>query len=79
MGEMRSVRLEGTALAILLLLGVSCKRESQGGAGALTASLIFDNASPKLRAALTTPVDFRLNDDHFARWAEAESNLEELR
>ena len=79
MAQMRTARLEATVLLILLLLlAGSCKRETQNGAGALSASLIFDNASPELREALTSRVDFRINGDNFARWAEAQSNLEEL-
>lgn len=79
MARIRSGRLEGAALVILLLLlAGSCKRESRDGAGALTASLIFDNASPEVREALTSRVDFRINDDNFERWVEAQKNLEEL-
>ena len=69
MAQMRSVRFKYAALAILLLLVVgSCKRENRDGTGALTASLIFDNASPDVREALASSVDFRINDDNFARW-----------
>jgi hypothetical protein len=79
MGEMRSSRLRGAVpLIALLLLAVRCKREIPDGTGALTSSLIFDGASPEVREALASPVDFRLNDDNFARWEEAQRNLEKL-
>ena len=79
MTQARSVRFGTAALAILLLLvGVSCKRENQNGTAALTASLIFNDASSEVREALASHVDFRINDDNFARWSEAQSNLEQL-
>ena len=50
MGQMGLVRSRSGALAILLLLAAgSCKRESGDGTESLTASLIFDNASPDAR------------------------------
>lgn len=78
MAHSRSVKLEGAAMVILLLIPAGCKREIRDGAGALTASLIFDNASPEVREALASRVEFRINDDNFARWEEAQANLEEL-
>ncbi len=79
MAQMRSVRFKYAALTILLMLVAGgCKRENRDGTGALTASLIFDNASPDVREALASSVDFRINDDNFARWEEAQRNLEEL-
>ncbi|MDP9201656.1 MAG: hypothetical protein M3P26_06955 [Gemmatimonadota bacterium] len=77
MGQLRSVRLKA-ALLISLLLLAACKRESRDGARVLTASLIFDNASPEVREALASRVDFRINDDNFARWEQAQRNLEKL-
>lgn len=78
MAQMRAVRLEGAALILVLLVAAGCKRESPHGPAALTASLIFDNASSEVRKALASRVDFRLDDDNFARWTEAQTNLEEL-
>lgn len=79
MAQIRPVRLEGAALVILLLvLAGSCKRESRDGAEALTASLVFDNASPEVREALASRVDFRIDDANFGRWEEAQNNLDEL-
>ena len=79
MARLDSTPLKGAALLVLLLLPlVGCKRETRNGTEALGSSLIFDNVSPEAREALATPVDFRINDDNFARWEEAQSNLEDL-
>jgi hypothetical protein len=80
MALIRSRRLEGGVLSLLLVLLVAggCKGERQDGESALAASLIFDNASPEAREALSVPIDFRINEDNFARWSEAQSNLEQL-
>lgn len=65
-------------LFVLLLLLGGCKRESRDGTEVLTASLMFDNASPEVREALASRVDFRIDDDSFARWEAAQDNLDEL-
>lgn len=79
MAQMRSVTFKYAALAILVMVVAgSCKRENRDGRGALTGSLLFDNASPDMREALASSVDFRINDDNFARWEEAQRNLERL-
>jgi hypothetical protein len=76
MAQIRSLRLEsGARVVLLVLLLGGCKRESPDEAEALTSSLIFDNASPEMREALATRVDFRINDDNFARWEAAQDNL----
>jgi hypothetical protein len=66
------------ALTVLALALAGCKRSNHGPAESLAASLIFDNGSPEAREALATSVDFRLTEDNFARWEQAQSNLEEL-
>jgi hypothetical protein len=66
------------ALTVLAMATMGCKRSSYGASDPLAASLIFDNGSPDAREALATTVDFRLTEDNFARWEEAQSNLEEL-
>jgi hypothetical protein len=79
MDELRSNRLVRAALAVLLLLAVgSCKRESRNGTESLTASLMFDNASPDAREALASQVDFRITNASFAQWEKAQRNLERL-
>jgi hypothetical protein len=79
MGRSDSIQLKGAALLILLPLMVGgCKREPPSATATLGSSLIFDNASPEVREALASPVDFRINDDNFGRWEEAQSNLEDL-
>lgn len=79
MGELRSTRLLRGVLAILLLSAVGgCKRENRSEAESLTASLMFDNASPDAREALASRVDFRITDASFAQWEKAQRNLEKL-
>jgi len=79
MGELRSNRLVRGALAILVLSAVlGCKRENQNEAESLTASLMFDNASPDAREALASRVDFKITDASFAQWEKAQRNLEKL-
>jgi hypothetical protein len=79
MAQLDSIRLKGAGLLVLLLLPLGgCKREPREGTEVLGSSLLFDNASPEVREALASPVDFRINDDNFGRWEEAQSNLEDL-
>jgi hypothetical protein len=79
MGELRSTTLLRGVLAILLLSAVGgCKRENRSEAESLTASLMFDNASPDAREALASRVDFRITDASFAQWEKAQRNLEKL-
>ena len=79
MAQLDSIPLKGAALLVLLLLPLGgCKREPREATDALGSSLLFDNASPEVREALASPVDFRINDDNFTRWEEAQSNLEDL-
>jgi hypothetical protein len=79
MAQLDSIRLKSAALIVLMLLPIgACKREPREVTDALGSSLLFDNASPEVREALASSVDFRINDDNFARWEEAQSNLEGL-
>ena len=79
MAKLDSIPLKGAALLVLLLLPLGgCKREPREVTDALGSSLLFDNASPEVREALASSVDFKINDDNFARWEEAQSNLEGL-
>jgi len=79
MAQLDSIPLKGAALLVLLLLPLGgCKREPPEVTDALGSSLLFDNGSPEVREALASSVDFRINDDNFARWEEAQSNLEGL-
>jgi hypothetical protein len=71
-------RSRAAAVVVLALAAAGCKRTGYGASDPLAASLIFDNGSPEAREALATPVDFRLTDDNFPRWAEAQSNLDDL-
>ena len=81
MAWLASNRLRRAELICLIVvpLGVgACDREPQQEHAALGSSLIFDDASPEAREALASAVDFRINDDNFARWEKAERNLEAL-
>jgi hypothetical protein len=66
------------AVILLVLATVGCRRTSYDASDPLAASLMFDNGSPDAREALASPVDFRLTDDNFARWQEAQNNLDDL-
>jgi hypothetical protein len=65
-------------LTALVMATAGCKRSSHGESDPLASSLIFGNGSPEAREALATAVDFRLSEDNFARWEEAQNNLEDL-
>jgi hypothetical protein len=66
------------AVILLALATISCRRTRYDASDPLSASLILDNESPEAREALATAVDFRLSEENFARWEEAQSNLEHL-
>jgi hypothetical protein len=65
-------------VAAFLLASVGCRRENPSATDALAGSLIFDNASADMREALATSVDYRITEDNFARWQDAQANLEQL-
>jgi hypothetical protein len=71
-------RSRAAALVLLTFGAVACKRNGYDASDPLAASLIFDNGSPEAREALATPVDFRLTDENFARWEQAQDNLDDL-
>lgn len=71
-------RSRAAVLIVLVFTTLGCKRSGSGAPDPLAASLIFDNGSPEAREALATTVDFRLTEENFARWEEAQSNLEDL-
>jgi len=71
-------RSRAAALIVLAMATVGCKRSGYHASDPLASSLIFDNGSPEAREALATAVDFRLTEDNFARWEEAQGNLEDL-
>src|SRR2546423_2395451 len=77
----RSFALAGSQCAAVIALAlavVSCRKANQDSSDSFATSLIFDNASPDAREALATPVDFRITDDNFARWAQAQEYLDQL-
>ncbi|MFL5593022.1 MAG: hypothetical protein ACJ785_00235 [Gemmatimonadaceae bacterium] len=66
-----------TVVAGLVTAG-ACKRQDADASNPFATSLIFDDASPDAREALSTPVDFRVTDESFARWEQAQDNLDQL-
>jgi len=60
------------------LAAVACTGQTREATNPLVASLIFDNAYPDTREALTSSVDYRITADNFARWQQAQENLEQL-
>lgn len=71
-------RSRAAALVLLALAAGSCKRTGYDASTPLVASPVFDNASPEAREALAVPVDFRLTDDNFAQWEDAQSSLDDI-
>ena len=65
-------------ILVAAVAGASCKKGNQAPSDPMAASLISDNSSPEAREALATPVDFRLTDANYARWEEAQNNLDAL-
>jgi hypothetical protein len=66
-------------LAVALMLSITaCRRSNENTSQASGTSLIFDAASPEARQALSTPVDFRLTEENFAEWEQAQRNLDAL-
>ena len=57
---------------------VGCTGRAREATNPLVASLIFENAYPDTREALTSSVDYRITPDNFARWEQAQDNLDQL-
>jgi hypothetical protein len=72
-GDWRAV-----AVAAFSFGAAACTGQTRETTNPLVASLIFDNASPDAREALTSPIDYRITDDNFSRWQEAQENLDQL-
>jgi hypothetical protein len=71
-------RSRAVVVIVVAMAIVGCKRSSYGASDPLAASLIFDDGSPEAREALATAVEFHLTEENFARWEEAQRNLEDL-
>lgn len=69
-----AIAMMTVSLACLACTG----RPTREATNPLVASLIFENAYPDTREALTSSVDYRLTADNFARWEQAQENLDEL-
>jgi len=65
-------------LVVTISFAAACGRQKRETDNQFGSSLLFDSASPDAREALTAVVDFRITDDNFARWQEAQNDLDEL-
>lgn len=73
-----AVHWRAVAVAAFSFGAAACTRQTRETTNPLVASLIFDNASPDAREALTSPIDYRITEDNFSRWQEAQENLDQL-
>ena|GEM_PF-989640 len=73
-----TVDWRAVAVAAFSFGAAACTGQTRETTNPLVASLIFDNASPDARDALTSPIDYRITEDNFSRWQEAQENLDQL-
>jgi hypothetical protein len=66
------------ALAVASIFAATACRRSNDDSPQRLGSLIFDTASPEAQQALSSPVDFRLSEENFAEWEQAQRNLDAL-
>ena len=71
-------RAAPVSAALLLVTLASCRKESAPSSSTNATSLLFDASSPEAKEALATPVSFRLTDENFAQWEQAQSFLNAL-
>ena len=64
--------------AVVLLALASCRKDTTPSSGNQTTSLLFDASSPAAREALATPISFRLTDENYAQWEQAQHFLDAL-
>jgi hypothetical protein len=64
--------------AAVLLTLTSCKKDSAPSSDNQAPSLLFDATSPAAREALATPISFRLTDENYAQWEQAQHFLDAL-
>jgi len=62
--------------AVTLLVVASCKKDSGALSGNQFASLLFDTNSPAAREALATQINFRLTEENYAQWEQAQRFLD---
>ena len=76
----RSFAVDWRAVAVVAVsfAAAVCTGQTREATNPLVASLIFDNASPDAREALTSSIDYRITEDNFSRWQEAQENLDQL-
>src|SRR5450759_262073 len=73
-----AVDWRATVVVAVSLAAVACTGHTREATNPLVASLIFDNTEPDTREALTSSVDYRITGDNFARWQQAQENLDQL-
>ena len=73
-----AVHWRAVAVAAFSFGAAACTGQTRETTNPLVASLIFDNASPDAREALTSTIDYRITEDNFSRWQEAQENLDQL-
>lgn len=73
-----AVDWRAVAVAAFSFGAAACTGQTRETTNPLVASLFFDNASPDAREALTSPIDYRITEDNFSRWQEAQENLDQL-
>ena len=73
-----AVDWRAVAVAAFSFGAAACTGQTRETKNPFVASLIFDNASPDAREALTSPIDYRITEDNFSRWQEAQENLDQL-
>jgi hypothetical protein len=64
--------------AVVLLTLASCRKDSGRSSDNQATSLLFDATSPAAREALATPISFRLTEENYAQWEQAQRFLDAL-
>jgi len=74
----RSSSFWTTAAVAVLLALAGCKKNNASSSGSEVTSLLFDTSSPAVREALATPVDFRITEENYGQWEQAQRFLDAL-
>ena len=77
MKALRAIWMAAFVFLVATLIS-GCKRTRTVDTDSSASSLIFGSASPEAQKALAMPVDFRLTEENFVAWEEAQRNLDAL-